>query len=110
MPSAPHEVLLVIDGTTGQNAINQCRAFNEAVGVTGLVVTKLDGSAKGGVLFALARNSAYRSASSAWVKNPKTCAYSNRRPMLMHCCRRSFDAGIQFAGKPAELACEQRSA
>ena len=54
-PSAPHEVLLVIDGTTGQNAINQCRAFNEAVGVTGLVVTKLDGSAKGGVLFALAR-------------------------------------------------------
>jgi fused signal recognition particle receptor len=52
--SAPHEVLLVIDGTTGQNAINQCRAFNEAVGVTGLVVTKLDGSAKGGVVFALA--------------------------------------------------------
>lgn len=54
-PSAPHEVLLIIDGTTGQNAINQCRAFNDAVGVTGLVVTKLDGSAKGGVLFALAR-------------------------------------------------------
>jgi fused signal recognition particle receptor len=53
--SAPHEILLVIDGTTGQNAINQCRAFNEAVGVTGLVVTKLDGSAKGGVLFALAK-------------------------------------------------------
>ena len=53
--SAPHEVLLVIDGTTGQNAISQCRAFHEAVGVTGLVVTKLDGSAKGGVLFALAR-------------------------------------------------------
>jgi fused signal recognition particle receptor len=52
--SAPHEVLLIIDGTTGQNAIQQCRAFNEAVGVTGLVVTKLDGSAKGGVLFALA--------------------------------------------------------
>ena len=54
-PQAPHEVLLVIDGTTGQNAINQCRAFHEAVGVTGLVVTKLDGTAKGGVLFALAR-------------------------------------------------------
>ncbi len=53
-PGAPHEVLLIIDGSTGQNAINQCRAFNEAVGVTGLVVTKLDGSAKGGVLFALA--------------------------------------------------------
>jgi len=53
--SAPHEVLMVIDGTTGQNAINQLRAFHTAVNVTGLVVTKLDGSAKGGVLFALAR-------------------------------------------------------
>lgn len=52
---APHEVLLVIDGTTGQNAISQCRAFNEVVGVTGLVITKLDGSAKGGIVFALAR-------------------------------------------------------
>ncbi len=54
-PAAPHEVLLVIDGTTGQNAINQVRHFHRAVGVTGLVVTKLDGSAKGGVVFALAR-------------------------------------------------------
>jgi len=53
--SAPHEVMLVIDGTTGQNAINQVRHFHKAVGVTGLVVTKLDGSAKGGVVFALAR-------------------------------------------------------
>jgi fused signal recognition particle receptor len=52
---SPHEVLMVIDGTTGQNAINQLRAFHAAVGVTGLVVTKLDGTAKGGVLFALAR-------------------------------------------------------
>jgi fused signal recognition particle receptor len=54
-PAAPHEVLMVIDGTTGQNALSQLRAFHAAVGVTGLVVTKLDGSAKGGVLFALAR-------------------------------------------------------
>lgn len=54
-PSAPHEVLLVIDGTTGQNAISQLRQFHAAVGVTGLVVTKLDGTAKGGVVFALAR-------------------------------------------------------
>ncbi|TAN07945.1 MAG: signal recognition particle-docking protein FtsY [Rhodanobacteraceae bacterium] len=52
---APHEVLMVIDGTTGQNAINQVRLFIDAVGVTGLVVTKLDGTAKGGVVFALAR-------------------------------------------------------
>ena len=54
-PTAPHEVLMVIDGTTGQNAINQVRQFNAAVKVTGLVVTKLDGTAKGGVVFALAR-------------------------------------------------------
>ncbi|MBB5015680.1 fused signal recognition particle receptor [Rehaibacterium terrae] len=53
--SAPHEVLMVIDGTTGQNALSQLRQFNQAVNVTGLVVTKLDGTAKGGVLFALAR-------------------------------------------------------
>ncbi len=54
-PTAPHEVLMVIDGTTGQNAMSQLRQFNAAVQVTGLVVTKLDGTAKGGVLFALAR-------------------------------------------------------
>jgi fused signal recognition particle receptor len=54
-PSAPHEVLMVIDGTTGQNALSQLRQFNAAVNVTGLVVTKLDGTAKGGVVFALAR-------------------------------------------------------
>jgi len=53
--SAPQEVLMVIDGTTGQNALNQLRAFHQAVTVTGLVVTKLDGTAKGGVVFALAR-------------------------------------------------------
>lgn len=53
--SAPHEVLMVIDGTTGQNALSQLRQFHAAAGVTGLVVTKLDGTAKGGVIFALAR-------------------------------------------------------
>ncbi|MGN6789963.1 MAG: signal recognition particle-docking protein FtsY [Rhodanobacteraceae bacterium] len=52
---APHEALMVIDGTTGQNAINQVREFINAIGVTGLAVTKLDGTAKGGVVFALAR-------------------------------------------------------
>lgn len=51
----PHEILMVIDGTTGQNAIAQVRAFSGKVPVSGLVVTKLDGTAKGGVLFALAR-------------------------------------------------------
>ena len=53
--AAPHEVLMVIDGTTGQNAISQLRQFHAVAGVTGLVVTKLDGTAKGGVVFALAR-------------------------------------------------------
>jgi fused signal recognition particle receptor len=54
-PTAPHEVLLVIDATIGQNAINQVREFNEAVGVTGLCLTKLDGTAKGGIIFAIAQ-------------------------------------------------------
>jgi fused signal recognition particle receptor len=50
MPEAPQEVLLVLDAATGQNAIQQARQFDEAVGLTGLVVTKLDGTAKGGVV------------------------------------------------------------
>jgi fused signal recognition particle receptor len=54
-PSAPHEVLLVIDGNTGQNAVTQVKAFDDALGLTGLIVTKLDGTAKGGVLAAIAR-------------------------------------------------------
>jgi fused signal recognition particle receptor len=56
--SAPHEVLLVIDGNTGQNALMQVKAFDEALGLTGLIVTKLDGTAKGGVLCAIAREKA----------------------------------------------------
>ena len=53
--TGPHEVLLVIDGNTGQNALAQVRAFDDALGLTGLIVTKLDGTAKGGVLAAIAR-------------------------------------------------------
>ncbi|MCL2335798.1 MAG: signal recognition particle-docking protein FtsY [Firmicutes bacterium] len=53
MPGAPHEVLLVLDAATGQNAINQARLFKEAVGVTGVVLTKLDGTARGGVIVAV---------------------------------------------------------
>ncbi len=53
---APHEVLLVLDATTGQNAIQQAKLFNEAVGLTGLVITKLDGTAKGGVVFAVSNS------------------------------------------------------
>ena len=55
LPEAPHEVLLVVDGNTGQNALAQVQAFDAALGLTGLVVTKLDGTAKGGVLAAIAR-------------------------------------------------------
>ncbi|MCP3654814.1 signal recognition particle-docking protein FtsY [Herbaspirillum sp.] len=55
MNSAPHEVLLVIDGNTGQNALAQVKAFDDALGLTGLVVTKLDGTAKGGILAAIAK-------------------------------------------------------
>ena len=51
--SAPHETLLVLDGTTGQNAINQAQIFIEKIGITGIVITKLDGTAKGGVVFDL---------------------------------------------------------
>jgi len=54
--SAPHEVLLVLDGGIGQNALNQARQFHQAVGVTGLVLTKLDGTAKGGVVLNIARS------------------------------------------------------
>lgn len=54
-PDAPHEVLLVLDAGTGQNAINQAKEFRNVVGVSGLALTKLDGTAKGGVLFALAK-------------------------------------------------------
>jgi fused signal recognition particle receptor len=53
-PSAPHSVLLVLDATTGQNAVNQVRVFRDMVAVTGLIVTKLDGSARGGIVVALA--------------------------------------------------------
>ncbi|HQS01989.1 MAG: signal recognition particle-docking protein FtsY [Halothiobacillus sp. 24-54-40] len=53
-PNAPHEIILVLDASIGQNALNQARLFHQAVGVTGLVVTKLDGTAKGGILFAIA--------------------------------------------------------
>jgi fused signal recognition particle receptor len=55
LPGTPHEVLLVLDATTGNNALNQAREFNQTLGVTGLVVTKLDGTAKGGIVVAIVR-------------------------------------------------------
>ena len=58
LPSAPHEILLVLDANIGQNALNQVRAFDDALGLTGLVLTKLDGTAKGGVIAAIAKERA----------------------------------------------------
>ncbi|MGS0764189.1 signal recognition particle-docking protein FtsY [Syntrophomonas curvata] len=55
IPEAPHEVLLVLDATTGQNAISQARIFEEATGVSGIILTKLDGTAKGGIVLAIAQ-------------------------------------------------------
>jgi fused signal recognition particle receptor len=55
VPDAPHEVLLVLDATTGQNGLEQARKFTESSGVTGIVLSKLDGTAKGGVVVAIAR-------------------------------------------------------
>ncbi|MBM3423064.1 MAG: signal recognition particle-docking protein FtsY [Chlorobi bacterium] len=55
VPTAPHEVLLVLDGTTGQNAVQQAREFTKFVNVTGLVLTKLDGTAKGGIVLSISR-------------------------------------------------------
>jgi len=55
LPDAPHEVLLVLDANTGQNALSQVKAFDEALNVTGLILTKLDGTAKGGVIAAIAK-------------------------------------------------------
>ncbi len=54
-PTAPHEVMLVLDANTGQNAVSQVKAFDDALGLTGLVLTKLDGTAKGGVIAAIAK-------------------------------------------------------
>lgn len=59
-PSAPHEVLLVLDANTGQNALTQVKVFDEAIGLTGLIVTKLDGTARGGILIAIARGAKTR--------------------------------------------------
>jgi fused signal recognition particle receptor len=56
LPGAPHEILLVLDATTGQNAVAQAKMFQDEIGVTGIVITKLDGTAKGGVIIRIARD------------------------------------------------------
>ena len=56
IPGAPHETLLVVDATTGQNGISQAKAFKEITNITGIVLTKLDGTAKGGIVLAIKEN------------------------------------------------------
>jgi fused signal recognition particle receptor len=56
IPGAPHDIFLVMDATTGQNGLSQAREFTSAVGVTGIILTKLDGTAKGGIVVAISRD------------------------------------------------------
>ena len=56
LPDAPHEILLILDATTGQNALSQAKLFNEALGITGLAITKLDGTAKGGIVVSISNS------------------------------------------------------
>jgi fused signal recognition particle receptor len=56
IPAAPHETLLVLDATTGQNALSQARLFHDAIEITGLVLTKLDGTAKGGIVISICQS------------------------------------------------------
>lgn len=82
MEGAPHEVILVLDGTNGQNALMQAKAFDEAAGLTGLIITKLDGTAKGGVLVALGQilaKNRCRSITSVWARPLTT--FSLSKPM-----------------------------
>ncbi len=87
LPGAPHEVLLVLDATTGMNALNQAREFNKAVPLTGLVVTKLDGTSKGGMVVASRRNSACPLNSSASASSRTTCSHSTRNNSRRRCLR-----------------------
>ena len=68
IPGAPHATWLVLDATTGQNALQQAKAFQEAVQVDGVILAKLDSSAKGGMAFAIRLNWTSQSSSPVWVK------------------------------------------
>ena len=83
-PAAPHEVWLVVDANTGQNAVNQVRAFDDALGLTGIILTKLDGTAKGGVVAAIAltrSNSALTRSGSALTRSNTAQARSGAPPI-----------------------------
>jgi hypothetical protein len=104
--TAPHEVLLVIDGNTGQNALTQVKAFDETLGLTGLIVTKLDGTAKGGVLAPLrasGRRGRWKTSGLLHRRGRearKTCRPSVRARIRAGCCS---------SGLPASLACDRKA-
>jgi fused signal recognition particle receptor len=79
LPGAPHEVLLVLDANTGQNALAQVRAFDDALGVTGLVLTKLDGTAKGGAIAAIAQAQSLTSQAQSLTPQTRSLASQDRR-------------------------------
>ena len=86
IPDAPHEALLVLDATTGQNGLEQARKFTETSGVTGIVLTKLDGTAKGGVDRGhRAGTRRCRSASSEWAKRWTICCRSILKSSSTRC-------------------------
>ena len=72
----PVSVVLVIDAATGQNGLNQALEFNEALGPDGIIMTKLDGTAKGGIAMAVAEKLSSRSCASAWASRSMTCRSS----------------------------------
>lgn len=84
-PEAPHEVMLTLDASTGQNAISQAQLFQEAVGVTGMTISKLDGTAKGGVVLRLPTSLKSRYAILAWVSKLMICVPLILKNLLMPC-------------------------
>lgn len=80
--------MLVVDAGTGQNAINQVEMFDEAVGLTGITITKLDGTAKGGVCLILPAGHMCRSALLVLVKKLTICVHSQLNPLLLHYSKR----------------------
>jgi hypothetical protein len=84
-PEGPHETLLVLDANIGQNALQQVKAFDKAINVTGLVLTKLDGTAKGGVVPPSPASARSRSASSASASRSTTCVRSRPGTSSMPC-------------------------
>ncbi|EAS74817.1 cell division protein FtsY [Vibrio alginolyticus 12G01] len=83
--SAPHEIMLTLDAGTGQNAISQAKLFSDVAPLTGITLTKLDGTAKGGVISLLLISSVFQFVTLVWVKVSKTCVHLKLKSLLTHC-------------------------